>query len=1783
MSEKKVVRQDVVQIGFDTDLSELLKLKEAMEDFKKSVSGLGKEDGLDKTKKSTEGVKDEADKAKKSVQDLGKVSLSKLNDGIDKVGTGLTKIAVKTAGAAYNGLKKVAGVSFKALIAGAGAVAGVVGKAVTEYADFEQQIGGVETLFKKDANVVQKYANDAYKTAGLSANAYMETVTGFAASLLQSVGGDTKKSAELGNQAVVDMADNANKMGTSMEFIQTAYQGFAKQNYTMLDNLKLGYGGTKEEMARLVKDAAKLDKSVDASSMSYGNIVKAIHAVQVNLGITGTTAKEAEKTISGSLYSMKAAWGNLLPALIQGGDSFDQCVDNLVKSVKTFAGNVMPAIKKGLAGVGSLMNELSPIIAKELPSLINSITPPLIKSAGTLISGLVKAIPQFLPTLATGVVQVMGGLAKVIISNAPTIVKAVKQSVLEVAKIIYKGFTGQNMSGEMFATLKSNVETVFGSIKQIILGVVEFGKKLMSSLAPVLSFIGNLAINVFSWIGNNINWLLPLVTGLIAAFWAYKAVMVAVKVTTAIVTAAQTIMGTVMSTTSKTTTTSTTSMGKAAATSAVQVLSYAAAILAVGVAILAICVGFALLAQASIALANAGWGAIAVMGGLVLAIAGLAVGAAVLGSALTAGTVGFIAFGAAVLMVGAGFALIGVGALLAATSLSIIAGILPTVSQYGLQGALSIAVLGAGLLVFAVCAGVAGIASIALGTGLLIATAGLLAFEVVLALVAVTALAIVATFTAFSVVLLAIMVAVLVVTAQFTILSLCFTLMSASSLILSAALLPLAGVFTALTVPTLLFVATLTPLTAMFVALSAAALVFFTSVSGLLVVFTAITAIITLLNIQFVLMMSMFTVIALSTMLLVTALTPLTPIFLALVPPILAFTLAITPLTLLFVALSASALVFLASITALLALLTAMAVVTTLLNIQFLLMTTLFTLINTSVIVLITALTPLPILFTALVPVVLAFTLTLTPLTLLFTLLAVSAVAFAVSMTALTVVLTLVTALTIALVASVTILVAMVTVLLALVTVITATLTILSAMLVVLTATLTVLVALLTALTPLILLFTTALVPVSALMLALVPTTLLFTGTMAALMAIFVVLAPLAVLFAGAMAILSPIFSSLRESVPIIADALDPLADSFKSMIIPAGLLAVALAPLSAEFAVLSATAVILLASMSGLVVVTTLLVGLFTLCTMMSMLLSVALNMLVSVSGLLTRSLIPLTATLTSMVAPLGIVSASFTKFASSTTVAVMATLIMNNAFVQMVAYIRLAVMMLTVLLSLLRNIGSTFARVARSPQVFNVSLKNMASNSNAALSNVLSMLRAFAPQAESIVSQIATRISRIVDSSISSIVSRMKTLPVLMGNAIKSSGGSLSDSLVSIWKSAVKATVAPVNKLISGANWVLKQFGSSKTIASWSAYANGTDGHKGGNALVNDGRGAELVQMPNGQMFIPTGRNVFIPNAPVGMKVLSAEQTAQLFGRQAPTFRYAKGTGKFDVFDYIDNEKGLVENVAKKYVTYDTSNELALEAGKGLVSKTKEQMIPWVKKLFGEYGSKSIASYVASAGVNQWRSTVIQALKMEGQYSEANVRRTLYQMQTESGGNPRAINLRDSNAKKGIPSKGLMQCIDPTFKAYARPGYNKNIYDPLSNILASIRYALSRYGSLAKAYQGHGYANGGIATKPSVFGEAGAEMAIPLTKNKRKRGVDLWEKTGNLLGIGFDEYTPENSTTTNNTVQNNTYSPQFTLNMNGASATDSNKRAVKKWVKECMTEVIESMGRTDPELIEV
>lgn len=353
---------------------------------------------------------------------FGRIALkgqAETEDGLDSVAgkaSGVGQVLLK-------GIGTFAKWGAAAATAAATATAALVKSAVTAYSDYEQLVGGVETLFKDSASEVQKYAANAYQTAGLSANEYMETVTGFSASLLQSLDGDTKAAAEKANVAITDMSDNANKMGTSMESIQNAYQGFAKQNYTMLDNLKLGYGGTKEEMQRLLEDAEKLSgQKFDLSS--YADIVDAIHVVQTEMGITGTTAKEAATTIQGSVNMTKAAWQNLVVGIADDTQDFDVLVNNFVESVTTAGNNILPRVEIALEGVGTLVEKLAPVIAKTVPNIVSTTLPSMIK-AGTsmvraLLDGLLKAVPELIPCFK----DIINQLIEVIVDNLPLIIEA---------------------------------------------------------------------------------------------------------------------------------------------------------------------------------------------------------------------------------------------------------------------------------------------------------------------------------------------------------------------------------------------------------------------------------------------------------------------------------------------------------------------------------------------------------------------------------------------------------------------------------------------------------------------------------------------------------------------------------------------------------------------------------------------------------------------------------------------------------------------------------------------------------------------------------------------------------------------------------------------------------------------------------------------------------------------------------------------------------------------------------------------------------------------------------------------------------------------------------------------------------------------------------------------------------------------------------------------------------------------------------------------------------------
>ena len=269
-------------------------------------------------------------------------------------------------------------------------VKNIVGESIGAYADYQQLIGGVETLFKTSAGQVEAYAKQSFRTTGLSANDYMETVTGFSASLLQGLKGDTAAAADLANTAIQDMADNANKMGTDMSSIQAAYQGFAKQNYTMLDNLKLGYGGTKEEMIRLVNDSGILDKKIKSlDGITFDQLIEAIHAIQTEMGITGTTAAEAASTISGSKASLKAAWQDLLSAVGGEGDQarLEETMENFKKSFQTYMENFIPTLVTTISNSGSLVEAIATSIASLPTDLLSKVGQGALQTGTSLVEG----------------------------------------------------------------------------------------------------------------------------------------------------------------------------------------------------------------------------------------------------------------------------------------------------------------------------------------------------------------------------------------------------------------------------------------------------------------------------------------------------------------------------------------------------------------------------------------------------------------------------------------------------------------------------------------------------------------------------------------------------------------------------------------------------------------------------------------------------------------------------------------------------------------------------------------------------------------------------------------------------------------------------------------------------------------------------------------------------------------------------------------------------------------------------------------------------------------------------------------------------------------------------------------------------------------------------------------------------------------------------------------------------------------------------------------------------
>lgn len=409
--------------------------------------------------------------------------------------------------------------------AAATAVTALVSKSVGAFADYEQLTGGVETLFgaggrsveeyaqsvgksvsdvqgKYDSlmsaqNVVLENANKAYMTAGMSANEYMDTVTGFSASLISSLGGDTNKAADYANSALVDMSDNANKMGTNMTDIQNAYQGFAKQNYTMLDNLKLGYGGTQAEMKRLLSDAQKITgQKYDISS--FADITQAIHAIQTQMDITGTTAKEASTTISGSWGSLKAAFQNVLVGLTTGGDMFDQSLDALINTAVTFGQNIIPAIKGALSGIGYLIEGLAPVIGETIPPLINDLAPTLANSAVSLISSLVNGLTQN----ATQFSECLSNMIIVAVAGISTVVPQLLDAASKIVSNLMQGLTNsmpQIVNGAV-TLVEGLVNGLVNNIPLLIMGAVQLVTSLANGLIANLPRIIDAGVNLITGI-----------------------------------------------------------------------------------------------------------------------------------------------------------------------------------------------------------------------------------------------------------------------------------------------------------------------------------------------------------------------------------------------------------------------------------------------------------------------------------------------------------------------------------------------------------------------------------------------------------------------------------------------------------------------------------------------------------------------------------------------------------------------------------------------------------------------------------------------------------------------------------------------------------------------------------------------------------------------------------------------------------------------------------------------------------------------------------------------------------------------------------------------------------------------------------------------------------------------------------------------------------------------------------------------------------------------------------
>lgn len=401
--------------------------------------------------------------SEKKAHEVGKSIGSALKGGAELVGKAVKGVGIAVGGAAA-------------------AITPLVKKSVDAYSETQQLIGGIETLFKGDADKLTEYARNAYKTAGISANDYMEQTIGISASLIQGLGGDTSKAADIANMAIVDMSDNVNKMGTTMESVQNAYSGLARQNFTMLDNLKIGYQGTAEEMARLINDTGVMGDEFEATAknvkdISFDKYIEAIHKAQTEIGITGTTAAEATGTITGSVGQVKAAWENLVAGLANPDADLGSLIDNVVRTGKTALENLKPTILQAIRGVTTLIKEATPILVEEIPTLVNELLPPFLEVTFTLFAEIAKTIPKYFPLILEKVRELIPLIGKAISDTFPQL-SFIGDHLEDIIMTIVGVFTGAKVLGGI-AKFVSAITTIVPLITTTLIPA-------LAGIAPIL-------------------------------------------------------------------------------------------------------------------------------------------------------------------------------------------------------------------------------------------------------------------------------------------------------------------------------------------------------------------------------------------------------------------------------------------------------------------------------------------------------------------------------------------------------------------------------------------------------------------------------------------------------------------------------------------------------------------------------------------------------------------------------------------------------------------------------------------------------------------------------------------------------------------------------------------------------------------------------------------------------------------------------------------------------------------------------------------------------------------------------------------------------------------------------------------------------------------------------------------------------------------------------------------------------------------------------------------------